>query len=482
MTAKRLSPTANLLRKSRLFSLPPPLPRPGHDLTSTSNFTSETATLPYPTHAAIESPQSSLSRGDWGLKRPLPLRATTETSTPTIRVGAVDTLEHITDFESASDHVLTLRKWQELNLSMSMPEAPKRRVQGHSAPKWQHKSVFERDTDNTAPENQNIHQEARRWKFSGPWLAGKSEGDFQEYLRKEIRRRKPEFRGYLRKIYLAARTAEQRRLTRDKGEDFEETSETSQLSDGEFRAYIKHLRHNPSTLSTIIHQFLDLPNPPAPVPEESYLFASPDKTSKAASKSLYSESGPPKTHPSAGLSYLRASSYLNNHPKLGPQLHKTPVQARVLRPMRSSTGRVNSPLLGVAGVAAEDTALRGGFNENRPGIEFFDGTVSGGTKTWCTPKRANIDAQGRIKLSVEEAQEDTVSIHEEKTAKKLVVDGVMEVTDRTWPKLAMSSGSTSDYGLESRTTKIAPRAEPIEVPEDHSTNRRDIVGILENGL
>jgi len=481
MTTKRLSPTANLLRKSRLFSLPPPLPRPSHDLTSTSNYTSETATLPYPTHAAIETPQSSLSRGDWGLKRPLPLRATTETSTPTIRIDAVDTLEHITNFDSASDHVLTLRKWQELHLPMSMPEGAKRKSSGSALKLEPHKSVFERYTDNTASDKLDVSQEGQRWKFKGPWLAGKSEGEFGDYLGKEIRRRKPEFREYLRQRFSEAKTAERRRVARDRGENLDDTTVASQISEDEFRTYVRHLRHNRSALNALIHQFLDLPAPPVPTTSGSHSFGGADKAWKASSTSLYSETGPPKTHPSAGLSYLRASSHLNNHPKLGPQLFQSPVQGRILRPARSATARETKPLIGVGGVVAEDTELRGGFHERIPGMSYFDGAIAGGAKAWYHPKRASIDAQGRIKLHIDAAQQDTVAIHEERVENK-PVDEFTNATDRTWVRPSTSLGSASGYGLESRSSEAGYRAEPLELPPGRKHTTEDIFRIVERGV
>lgn len=64
------APTAQLLRSSRLFSLPPPLPRPKQeDRRGTGVETSDTAITPYPTYQIITTPGSSRSRGDWGLKR-----------------------------------------------------------------------------------------------------------------------------------------------------------------------------------------------------------------------------------------------------------------------------------------------------------------------------------------------------------------------------------------------------------------------------
>lgn len=146
MSSKVSSPTATLLRNSRLFSLPPTLPRPLNDLMGhvQSNNLSDTASLPYPTQQAIATTPAALGRGDWGLKRPLPLKSTTKTSTPIYRINALDTREHITDFESASDLSLTLEKIQALHMPITT-QAPRTKI-SRSEPTH---SVFDSSADNT---------------------------------------------------------------------------------------------------------------------------------------------------------------------------------------------------------------------------------------------------------------------------------------------------------------------------------------------
>jgi len=121
LSRQSISPTANLLRNSRLFSLPNPLPRPPVSETYGAGISkaSDTATLPYPTHQAIATTKSSLARGDWGLKRPIPSRShLVQVSDPVLRVTQLDTIEHVTDFESAADHVRTRQKWEEMGVPM----------------------------------------------------------------------------------------------------------------------------------------------------------------------------------------------------------------------------------------------------------------------------------------------------------------------------------------------------------------------------
>lgn len=121
LSRQSFSPTSHLLRNSRLFSLPNPLPRPPVSETFGAGITkaSDTATLPYPTHQAIATTKASLARGDWGLKRAIPSRShLVQVSDPVLRVTQLDTIEHVTDFDSAADHVRTRQKWEEMGIPM----------------------------------------------------------------------------------------------------------------------------------------------------------------------------------------------------------------------------------------------------------------------------------------------------------------------------------------------------------------------------
>lgn len=196
MSLRRISPASNLLRTSRLFSVPHTLPKPTSESAATTSYGSTTATLPYPVHAAIETSESALSRGDWGLKRPLPLKSTTRTSTPHIYIENIDSIDHITDFGSAADHTRTLEKWHETNLSISRSgQNEKQALQ----------SVFESHYDNTATGDQE------RWRFRGPWLGGQTNGEFAEYLTSTIRKRRPQFRQYLKNIFMQQKKARRRK-------------------------------------------------------------------------------------------------------------------------------------------------------------------------------------------------------------------------------------------------------------------------------
>lgn len=388
-----MSPTANLLRKSRLFALPQTLKAPRDQLTSRAAFESKTATLPHPIRASIVTPQSSLARGDWGLKRPLPAKSTSEKSSrPVVRVLALDNYEHVTDFESAADHTMTLQKFQELHIPMSLPF----KVNYATSVVPRHQSPFETHLDNT--ENSQGLQEpgAKQFRHTGPWLAGQTEAEFKAYL-KQVTRNKPELMEKLREQFIAKRSAELRKVAQDNGEDLNALPKT--VTDAEFNHYVKILRNDPFALGPVIFDLLDLASPPA-VPSERIGRKYYQPSGTKLSSPEYAVSGPPKTHPSAGLSYMRSHALIKNHPQFGPQAYQRPVEARVLRPKGRFKGRMARALAGIGGIAVEDLNSMTFVEQGTPpGLTFFDASIPGGGKYWVTPIRSAVDSEGRIGLS-----------------------------------------------------------------------------------
>ena len=470
MSVKRLSPTADLLRNSRLFALPHPLPRPSKPSIAPalagliSNFESDTATPSYPTHAAIDTTEESLARGDWGLKRSLPLRSTTRTSTPSIRIENVDSIDHITDFSSAADHVLTLRKWQEIDIPMSVM-LRERRASSYQPPP---KSVFESELDNTAIHPDRVQE---RWRFKGPWLAGQNEFEFGDYLRRKVKNRKGDFRNFLRQRIVRAQAATSRRELLEKGEATEQVFKKLRqkpvvVTDDDLDEYVKRLRKDQEAMHRLVEEFLDLPR------EQS-------AHRSAMGRPTYNDKGPPTTHPSAGLSYLRTASHTFNHPIHGPQDDKTPYQARILRPrgILGSRGRSASrkqAVLGVAGVAAEDPKKPFAHSDDPPEIEMLDPDIPGGGKVWVQPKRADIDVQGRIQLGLKRAEKNAVDVlmadRGDLKKEELPAAAVESATKRGVPDLAPSrQGAARDaqrYGLEDIAPQRSPRATPFEAGSD----------------
>lgn len=458
MASKHLSPTANLLRHSRLFSLPPPLPRPSHDSTGGTGFASETATLPYPTHAAIETTQSSLSRGDWGLKRPLPQQSTAKTTTPIIRIAAVDSIDHITNFDSAADHALTLRKWQEMGVPISMPALARRASQMNMlalAP-----SVFEKHLNSTQAREAKVSTNTVRWKYRGPWLAGKTEGGFHDYVEKEVKRRRAEFHRYLRVWLRKKKGAALQRAARDEGEEFR--PDAVSISDSEFQSEIIRMRQESTDLWGVIWEFLDLPGlPPQHIDQDL------SSISSESNRSLDQDLGPPVTHPSAGLSYVRTASHVPNHPVLGPMSSQQPVRSRILQSQSFTGGyKQGRVVLGVGGVVAADSSdatfkQPKNIKDPEPGWSSFDPDIEGGAKTWIHPEAASIDSEGRIKLNVDRASKDTVAVWEGQAEKIETLGEEVKGEDRRAPNF--DSYFQNPFG--SRTGEGQRESKPKPIPK-----------------
>ncbi|KAJ5341520.1 Mitochondrial ribosomal protein MRP51 [Penicillium brevicompactum] len=456
MASARLSPTANLLRKSRLFSLPKSLKAPVDPASSRAVSVNESATLPHPIRAAIATPSSSLARGDWGLKRPLPAKSTSDKSSkPVVRLHALDTYEHVTDFESAADHTMTLEKFQELHMPISLPY--KVHYSAKSVPK--HDSPFELDFDNTET-SEGVN--AKRFRQTGPWLAGQTESEFLTYL-DQVTSRKPELLQKLRTQYTAQRNAELRKQAQDNGEDI--STETVTTTDAEFDTYIRTLRKDPNALGLIIFDLLDLvPSPALPAERVGQVFFQAPVSNMASSD--YATSGPPKTHPSAGLSYTRSHALIHNHPEFGPQAEARPVEARILRPKGKFKGKPGRGIGSVGGIAVDDlnfTSFRGA--DHPPGLLHFDASLPGGGKYWARPIRAHVDSQGRIRIASYRASPEEMipyGLKEFKKESTLTISDVTEDNAMSVPRLDKASLSQPRF----TSSSLRPSSAPTQDKED----------------
>ncbi|KAF2786291.1 hypothetical protein K505DRAFT_330455 [Melanomma pulvis-pyrius CBS 109.77] len=454
-----LSPTANLLRNSRLFSLPNPLPRPNVSEVSGigTQKANPSATLPYPTHQAIATTPKSLARGDWGLKRPLPARSyLVQTSNPVLRVLQLDTIEHITDFDSAADHVRTRQKWEELGIPMLKGMGAMSDVDPTSGTSL--KSAFEKHADVTAydgdegldetgmflkviqqnaiknarstesgsytpftpPQVEDSLRANRRWKHGGPWLPGMSDGDFMAFITKELSKRRKEFNKVLveyakSQIYTRRQAASSRQSTMPL--DAEEAElmhaarekEWSTITDEQIADSIRELRretaHDPirsKLVSKLIIPFLRLP----PIQLKSTRFKdSSSPTATGYDHRFTPDTTPSSTHPSAGLGYLRTNAHLTNHPILGPQALPAPATARVVQPRRTASSKEVQARLGVAGFIANDDHRAVGMQSNYrktdgTDVEYIDTDTPGGMKLSVQPEFGSVTPTGRVHIKL----------------------------------------------------------------------------------
>ena len=470
------SPTARLFQSSRLFSLPRPLPQAQLEgVTSTGLYrASDTATLPYPTHQAIATPASSLSRGDWGLKRPLPTKTTHHTSTPHIRVNAQDTSQHITDFASAADHTQTAAKWAEMGIPMV--KRPEKKTTGGYE---RGESVYESWLDNTDPHALAVKAQARdqkrdlrrirrdlvpqeatptpkqRWKYTGPWIGGMQEGEVEQFLARKIEGRQGEWREFLRRFIVDENIERKRREGRDKGNplsdrDIEMLKPRITPTDAHLTRFEKKLRDDhvqpgaglSSDLTSLLTKFLDLPTIPVPNHDEGTAFRDP-LLNRLTSEKLLAEDGPPSTHPGAGLSYLRTNAIMDNHPLHGPQKHRTPVEARVVRPRNGVGAQERLAKLGVGGVVADDSlsaTMRGGKQDDEADrmANQMDADVLGGNRLWVQPETAHVNEKGSIRLSVTRA--DPVAVAVKKGEVEHIHEQKRQTRDQQMSGLPMPGG------------------------------------------
>jgi hypothetical protein len=301
-----------------------------------------------------------------------------------------------------------------------------------------HQSPFEAHLDNTqnSQDSQGVQDpSAKQFRHNGPWLAGQTDAEFADYL-KQVSRKKPELMQKLRDQLIAKRSAEIRKKAQDNGEDLIDQAIT--VTDAEFNTYMKTLRNDPGALGPAVFELLDLPSGPA-IPSErigrSHYGAPPTRLSSAE----YAVSGPPQTHPSAGLSYTRSHALIQNHARYGPQAHQRPVEARILRPKGRFKGRMSRAIAGVGGIATEDLNAMAFVEQGTPpGLTYFDASIPGGGKYWVTPIRASIDAQGRIGLASYRASATSKApygLEDHSKPNSLSLSGVASSDDQTVPRL-----------------------------------------------
>ncbi|OAQ66048.1 mitochondrial ribosomal protein subunit domain-containing protein [Pochonia chlamydosporia 170] len=403
-------------------------------------------TRQYPQHQSITTPLSSREKGDWGYKRPFPLKSTMTTSTPLIRVKNIDSVENVTDFASAADHSLSLEKFQELHVAMSVPRVKGAAGETRAASMWP-KSVFEEDHDSTDP--QGRQSDEQRWKFKGPWLARMGEGDFSRYLSKTVHPKRAQFRALLKRKLAEDITTSQKKAAMEKGTPAPPKVEPRDITEAHFSEYLRTLRHDRATLYSLVSKFLDLAPLAAPIGVTG-IFAPPTK-----SESPYGKSGPPPSHPSAGISYLRTNSYMENHPVYGPQARRSPALARVVYPRAG----YKPAKLGVGGFVADvpigDNEFNIRFGRGRTqankmlnGIAHLDTTTYGGAKAYIEPQTATVDPSGKVHLQLRETHPEAQVIAKESK-------GLSRIYDDSETKAKQATPSRGKKGQARRMERIA---------------------------
>lgn len=334
-----------------------------------------------------------------------------------IKVKQVDSIEAITDFGPAADHGITLRKFQEMNIPITIPN----HKGGMNMPK---KSVFEDDFDFTAIQAGQLKDDMdMRWKFKGPWLAGLTDGELQKYIENHVRNRRSEFRAFLKTKLAKEMNESAAQKAKDSGEEAASHEvDASKITDVQLTNFLRKLREDRPRLYKLVSQFLDLA-PIGPPTHNSDMWKKEYTTTPLTITvgNPYAKEGPPITHPSAGLSYLRTASYLENHPFYGPQAKRTPVEARVVAPRHSNGAR--GAKLGVGGFVTNVPGGDSTFNMSRvsadirhertPGLERLDPSIKGGAKVWVEPLSATVNSKGQTMIIVGETNSRSPEIAKE---------------------------------------------------------------------
>lgn len=286
---------------------------------------------------------------------------------------------------------MTLEKFQELNIPISLLSKV-----NYSQGLPEHQSPFETHFDNTHASEGVNKPDAKQFRHKGPSLAGMTEEEFSAYLRSVQKKRGK----YMDQIIARIREGiimRRRKEAQDNGEDLEAINH--EITHQEILECLKLVRNDPAALGPIIFEMLDLPSPP-PVPagQISHKYFEPPATRMPTIE--YAMCGPPKTHPSAGLSYQRTHAALYNHPNYGPQAVQRPTEARILRPKGRFKGRISKAVAGVDGIVVDDlNAVSFAEKGNPAGLGQFDASIPGGGKYWVSPSRAYVDTDGRISLA-----------------------------------------------------------------------------------
>lgn len=325
-------------------------------------------------------------------------------------------------------------------------------------------SVFEDNVDTTVPSEKKFMGMDGKWRFKGPWLGGQTDGEFVDYLKTDIKLKKGEFREFLRQKCAVALTKAERENALNS--DVEPKVYGAQdVTEAQLNDYTKRLRKERKELYAHISAFLDL----APISGNDDLAATSlqikqmlDNASKGLdgfsvfegqlkdlpqSDSPYRRTGPPKTHPSAGLSYSRTAARVHNHPEFGPQSHKSPVEARILLPRVRNT---TVPILGVGGFTARVPGGNSAFQLDKnakqiPGLQRVEPDRVGGSKTWVHPQSASIDAQGQVQLTVMHADEMAVAVKVGKTEELKKVHAPAGGFNLSQPLRPSRSSGSNDY-------------------------------------
>jgi hypothetical protein len=356
---------------------------------------------------------------------------------------------------------------------LSIPKGKDTNTTSFTTDTW-HKSVFEEDLDFT--EHRQGRKDDKRWKFQGPWLARMTEGEFIAYLDKKVRPKRAEFKRLLLERLAQSHNAERAKSAMEQGIEAPEKITPDDISPEWYTDYVRSLRNDRAALYGLVSKFLDLAPLGQPVGIIQTFLAGGEN---AAAESPYGKSGPPPSHPSAGISYLRTNSFMENHPVYGPQKQRTPTLARVVYPRQGPS----AAKLGVGGFVADSPPGDNEFNTRFParskisatktmlsGISHLDTTTFGGAKAYVSPQTATVDPSGKVVVQLREAEPETQLIAKEAKGRTRVYNSSKQKHTKTEAD-AWRTGRVTDE-LLGDGKEAAPGSDAVSSSRNYGLNDR----------
>jgi hypothetical protein len=278
---------------------------------------------------------------------------------------------------------------------------------------------------------------------------------FETYLKEQVRRRKDAFRKKVKEHLIAERREKLRRQAMENGEGVGSTHLEVKVTKEEVTDHLRLLRSKPEIFGPMIAEFLDLPEGPSLQGSWVQDMVFPYGRNTVAAP-LYADVGPPKTHPSAGLSYLKVGPdiYARNDSINGAQTTPAPVQARVLK-TRRGPGSITATI-GVAGVIADDSDP----STRRTGMYTAFRPQPGGRKGLVNLRSASINSNGTINLNVA-SNSSSASFSHYRLAED---DSVVRDEGRVMTAAAIASSAnfslpTLDSGYQRQNRRQSPSAD-----------------------
>lgn len=248
-----------------------------------------------------------------------------------------------------------------------------------------------------------VRVQPKRWRYMGPWLAGLSNLSFEEFMRKVDHNTINAFREHLKKGIFKQRQRDHQRLVdaAQANQALPPALPPTDVSEEEVNKRLQFLRHKPNDFGPEIATFFDLPHGPndgqANANPGEYMYPAED----TGATESYQNYGVPRTHPSAGFSYLRSTRYAQMDPKRGPMKPNQPLAARVLKDQPNNMQERHS--VGVGGMVA-----RVEYTDTRRNMDWL--LTKGGHRLAVSFKDAVVLTDGSLEIGVNTLSDATTRL------------------------------------------------------------------------